>query len=263
MNIDLHTHVKLSKKLPFFPEDFAEMIREAKENGLDALAVTEHFNTSRFADIYAYLDARYPYVDDYYDVDGLKLFPGLEVDIAETGHILLLAGRESILAIWCMLREHQEPGRFIRFENLLRLAEEFGAIKIGAHPFRDSTPLAHLERELLGRLDALDLNGKDLYKQGVEACRGKVEKLAAELGLPVTAGSDTHHYLQYGSVWNELERECRTIGELKRMLAERRYAVKISPCLDSKVKAATLAKKLLKKQRMDEMAAGKPEEFAG
>ena len=45
MYIDFHTHGKLAKKLPFSKEYTDWLLREAKEAGLDAICLTEHFNT--------------------------------------------------------------------------------------------------------------------------------------------------------------------------------------------------------------------------
>ena len=96
MKIDFHTHGKLSKKVTFSLEYFKEMLDAAKKNGLDAIALTEHFNTHQFMDVYDTLDKEFPYANDYYDVNGVKVFPGMEVDIQEKGHILFIGGRENI-----------------------------------------------------------------------------------------------------------------------------------------------------------------------
>lgn len=74
MNIDFHTHVKLSKSSQFMPAYFEDMINEAKEAGLTAICMTEHFNTSNFIDIYDCLNTRYPYQGNYFNVHGLKFF---------------------------------------------------------------------------------------------------------------------------------------------------------------------------------------------
>ena len=119
-------------------------------------------------------------------------------------------------------------------------------MKIGAHPFRDSTPLHHLEKELLTKLDAFDLNGKDLYKQGIEENSEKVFPFAKMLGKPVVGGSDTHQLMQYGSIINQLEEECQTISDIQRLIAEDRYQIDISPDLYMKVELAQKIKKELK-----------------
>ncbi|MDL4841195.1 PHP domain-containing protein [Aquibacillus rhizosphaerae] len=247
MNIDFHSHVKISKKSKFMPEYFIEMMKEAKKSDLDALAMTEHFNTTRFQDIYDFLEAHYTYQNGYYNIDGLKLFPGIEVDIKEVGHILLIGSREDVLTIRNELSSNLKEENFISFNGLLDIAEEFNILKIGAHPFRESTPLFHLETDQLQRLDALDLNGKDLYAQGYESYSAKLTEFAQKVGLPIVGGSDTHQYLQYGSVINKLEKECETVDDLKICIHNSAYQVEVSPSLNIKVKSATLVKKLLKK----------------
>lgn len=246
MNIDLHTHGKLSKKSDFSPEYFSEMITEAKANGLQGLALTEHFNTSNFFAMYETLDRMYPYNGHYYEADGLMVFPGMEVDIAETGHILLIGLKEDILEVRYALENYTLEGHFIPFEGLLDLADEHGLWKIGGHPFRISTPLHHLDPELLTRLDAFDFNAKDIYMQGVEAYRALITPFAARLGVPVIAGSDSHQCLQYGSVVNKLEKSCSTVAELKEAVRLGKYSIEVSPCLHTKVKASVMMKKLLK-----------------
>ncbi|MEF7438914.1 PHP domain-containing protein [Paenibacillus lautus] len=246
MKIDLHTHAKLSKASDFSKHYYEEMIREALDNGLDALALTEHFNTRHFDEVYRQLDSMFPYNGEYYDAGGLKIFPGMEVDIRETGHILLIGRKEVILEIRRRLDGYTEKGAFIPFDDLMDLAEAFPLLKIGAHPFRESTPLHHLTRSQLSRLDAFDLNAKDMYQYGSEANQDQVQRFAAALGKPVTAGSDTHQCLQFGSVYNELQMPCESADELKSAIMQGAYRLHVSDCLPIKVKASVMLKKLMK-----------------
>jgi len=247
MRIDFHSHVKISKKSAFMPTYFEEMMKEAKESGLDAIAMTEHFNTDRFYDVYEYLANNHHYEHGYYLINGLKVFPGIEVDVKEVGHILLIGDRTDIVEIRNFLEGHIEPEKFIPFQDLLDLADQYNILKIGAHAFRESTPLYQHDPNQLRRLDALDLNGKDLYTYGIADYYNKLELFAKELGLPIVAGSDTHQFLQYGCVYNDLSRDCKTVDELKQQINEGCYQIEISPSLDLKVKSAKLVKKLLKK----------------
>ena len=80
-------------------------------------ALTEHFNTHRFLDVYDTLDKEFPYVDDYYDVNGVKVFPGMEVDIKETGHIFMIGSREDIRGLRSKLDSYTEKDHFIPFRN--------------------------------------------------------------------------------------------------------------------------------------------------
>ncbi|MBN2981517.1 PHP-associated domain-containing protein [Cohnella algarum] len=246
MRIDLHTHAKLSKASDFSPAYYDEMLREAKANGLDALALTEHFNTRHFFDVYDQLDRLFPYNGEHYEAGSLKIFPGMEVDVRETGHILLIGRKEHILDVRRRLEPFTEKDAFIPFAELMTLAEEVPLLKIGAHPFRESTPLHHLDRSELRRLDAFDLNAKDMYEYGSETNRRRVERFAAELGKPVTAGSDTHQCLQYGSVYNELRRPCRSVADLKQAIADGAYDIRVAETLPVQVKASIMLKKLLK-----------------
>lgn len=247
MRIDLHTHGKLSKNSDFSVDYFTEMVNEAKASGLEALALTEHFNTRNFYEVYETLDRLYPYNGEYYDADGLRIFPGMEVDIQETGHILLVGQKEHILAVRSGLESYTAKGSFIPFAELLDMAEAWPLLKIGAHPFRESTPLYQLDRDLLGRLDAFDLNAKDMYQYGIETCRGQVEPFAQSLGKPVTAGSDTHQCLQYGSVFNVLDRPCASVAELKEHILAGTYSIEISNDLPLRVKASVMLKKVMKR----------------
>ncbi|WP_303981699.1 PHP-associated domain-containing protein [Niallia circulans] len=247
MKIDFHSHVKISKKTDFMPAYFQEMMKEAKEAGLTAIAMTEHFNTRRFTDIYDFLDRHYSYVGDYYDIDGLKLFPGVEVDVKEIGHILLIGNRTDILSIRSLLENNTNEDSFLIFDQLLDIADHYDVLKIGAHAFRESTPLYHLQEEQLKRLDALDLNGKDLFSQGQDAYREKLEHFAEKLGLPIVGGSDTHHFLQYGCIYNEIQNDCDDVKALKASIDMGKYKVHISENLNLKVRAATLTKKWMKK----------------
>lgn len=246
MNIDFHTHVKVAKKSDFSPDYFKEMIHEAKLAGLDAIALTEHFNTSSLETVYNYLDENYDYMDDYYDADGLKIFPGMEVDVREVGHILLISRRENLRSMFQTLKHHLSKGNFLPFSELMDLAEQYNVLKIGGHPFRPATPLTQHAPQQLKRLDALDLNGKDLYTLGIEENQNKVYPFARSLGLPVTGGSDTHQFMQYGTVINTLRDDCTTIDQLKAAIDNGAYAIHLSDDLSLRVKSATLIKKLVK-----------------
>lgn len=247
MNIDLHTHVKLSKTTEFSLDDFRDAIQEARFNGLDAMAMTEHFNTLRYHDILDSLDRHYHYRDDFYDIEGFKLFPGLEVDVKDGGHILAIGHRDAVRELRARLEPHTEKESFVELARLLDWCDELSMLRIGAHPHRESNPLTQHSPQLLRRLDAFDLNAKDLHAYGPDM-RARVAETALSVGIPVVAGSDTHHPLQFGSICNKLDGDCSRVSELAACLREGRYRIEISACLDTKVKAAATVKKLLKKQ---------------
>ena len=83
MKIDFHTHGKLAKKLPFSIPYTNWLFDEAKRAGLDALCLTEHFNTLQFDEVY--------------------------------GYILSIGPVEEILALNRSLTPNKEPGHFLPF----------------------------------------------------------------------------------------------------------------------------------------------------
>ncbi|WP_307476776.1 PHP domain-containing protein [Paenibacillus harenae] len=246
MNIDLHTHGKLAKKTDFSMEYFLSMAREAKENDLQAIALTEHFNTRNFFDMMDQLDREFKYRGDYYLVNGLKVFSGMEVDVAEIGHILLIGNRADIRELRGQLEPYSGKETFIPFKELLDRTDNYDMLRIGAHPMRESTPLTHHDPIELQRLDALDINAKDLFQYGF-GMADEVRRFAELLGLPACAGSDSHQPLQFGSVVNQLQENCTTASQIRDEIRAGRYSVEISPCLNVKVKAAQMMKELLKK----------------
>ncbi|SFE87026.1 hypothetical protein SAMN05216378_4399 [Paenibacillus catalpae] len=249
MKIDFHIHVKLSKKTNFEIEHFNSIINEAKAQGLDAITLTEHFNTHRFEDVYGTLDQLYPCNNHYYNVDGFKLFTGMEVDVAEGGHILVSGPKDKLLEVHAVLKEqHLTADRFIGLEQLFELCHPRGLMVIGGHPFRESNHLYHIDKELLKRFDAFDLNGKDLHEIGIQENIAKVLTLGEELGVPVIAGSDAHQMFQVGCVYNEFAGDFETVAELKAAIRSRAYKRVISPSLNLQVRAANYVKKLLKKK---------------
>ncbi|WP_438348514.1 PHP-associated domain-containing protein [Paenibacillus sp. FA6] len=95
----------------------------------------------------------------------------------------------------------------------------------------------HILYPVLTRLDAFDLNGRDLHHCGLDM-EGKVSALAELIELPVIAGSDTHQPLQFGSVYNQFEQSCDTIDQLRNAIRLGAYDYHISQHLHSKVKSA-------------------------
>lgn len=247
MKIDFHSHVKLAKNSDFSMDNFRDIIKEAKEQGLTALTITEHFNTSNFLMIYDTLDEYYEYKSDYYDVEGLKIFTGMEVNIPGNYHILLIGNIVNIRKIRQGLNGYEEKDAFISLDKLFELCDSSDILIILAHPFRHDT-LCTIKPELLERFNAFDLNGKDLFEYGIKEMTAKVMNLGERYDIPVITGSDSHQYLQLGSLMTIFDKECETISEIKNEIKAGRYEIFISPCLNIKVKAARIIKNFLKPQ---------------
>jgi hypothetical protein len=245
MLIDFHTHGKLAKYLPFSAEYTHWLFAEAKLSGLDALCLTEHFNTLGFEELYRYIAETFPKEGNSFLCDGLRIFPGMEVDIHEGGHTLVVGTIEDILSLHTRLLPYMKKSGFLPFEDLLSLVEEYPVIFGAAHPFRAGGNIPALHHDLLARFHFLELNGKDIA-EGCDTAKSQVYSLASVLGLPVVAGSDTHQSFQYGSICNNFQKECVTVNALGDTLREGSYTCRISPHAAFQVKAAGLLKRALK-----------------
>lgn len=245
MYIDFHTHGKLAKYLPFSTEYTDWLLQEAKAAGLDAICLTEHFNTQQFDVLYSYIASAGTLQGDTYVFDGLKVFPGMETDIAEGGHVLSIGPMEAIRELNQYLEPYKAKGAFLPAAELMRLFEEYPVLVGAGHPFREEGHIPELPKELLERFDFLDLNGRDIAMD-----RQKTENLTYGLGKklhkPVVAGSDTHQAVQYGCVRTYFDRDFNTFSQLQKEMDAGRYSIRIHPEAAFRVKTAGLLKRSLK-----------------
>ena len=246
MYLDFHTHGKLAKKLPFSTAYTDWLFGEAKGAGLDALCLTEHFNTLQFDELYGYLMKTCDREGDtLVTKDGLRIFAGMETDIREGGHILCLGAPEEILELNRRLEPHKICGSFLPFQNLMDLFDQYSVIVGGGHPFREGSHIPELPEEQLRRFDFLDLNGKDIAADREETER-KTYELARRLRIPVVAGSDTHQAVQYGCIRTRFEKEFGTVEEMRAEMKKGGYEIVVSDYASFQVRTAGLLKRALK-----------------
>ncbi len=252
MNMDFHVHGLLSKIKDFNKEFFINEIYFAKSNGLNGIILCEHFNAKDFLVIYDFLEKNFIYEGDRYIVEGISVFPGMEVSIKNKGHVILAGERESIIDIYDLLKAFREKDHLIELEDLLDQADIFNLLKIGAHPCRRGHKLCNQSHELLKRLDALDLNGKDIFKKGQSIARDELINLSQELGINIITGSDSHTPIQLGGIYTNLNKECSTIKELKDCIIKGDYTVEINSALNFKIFSSKILKRyLLKSETYD------------
>ena len=230
-----------------FPPAYTDwLFGEARGAGLDALCLTEHFNTLQFHDLYQYLSSVSRRVDDALELEnGLTIFPGMETDVSEGGHILSLGPLEAILELNERLEPHKERGNFLPFEALMNLFSEYPVLVGCGHPFRDGGHVPELPLEQLRRLSFLDLNGKDLALD-----RSRTEALTYALGsrleIPVVSGSDTHQAVQYGCVTTVFDHSFTSVSALWNEMKAGRYKIQLSDQAPFLVRTASLLKRSLK-----------------
>lgn len=247
MNLDFHVHGLLSRKSSFNEEFFLLGIENAKEQGLNGFILCDHFNAENIDDMYRYLEENYEYEGDRYLVNGFYIFLGTEVNIKNGGHVIVSGNREGIYAIQKVLEKYRVRPNYIPLKELLDLADNYNCLKIGCHPYRGSHKLCLQDKEELRRLDALDLNAKDIFKRGQHIVEEEVRILAEELEIPFVTGSDSHFPMQLGSVKSRFPKEVFTVKELKEEIKLRNHRNYISPALDLKVFSAKTAKRYIRK----------------
>ena len=246
MRLDFHTHGKLAKKLPFSTAYTDWLFGEARAAGLDALCLTEHFNTLEFAGVYGYIASVSRRIGDTLELEnGLRVFSGMETDVAEGGHILSIGPLEAILELNRRLEPHKEKGDFLPFSRLMELFGQYPVLVGCGHPFRAGGHVPELPEEQLRRLKFLDLNGKDLALDR-ERTERLTYALGKKLGIPVVSGSDTHQAVQYGCVTTVFEREVDTVPALYGEMTAGRYAIDLSDTAAFQVRTACLLKRSLK-----------------
>lgn len=175
----------------------------------------------------------------------LAMFPGMEIDIKEKGHILVLGSIEEILELNQELSPNKKVSDFLPFSDLLKILKNYNLILGAAHPFRPGGNIPNLKENEIKEFDFIDLNGKDMVNNKDYAINN-TRKLSNTYNIPVVAGSDTHQALQYGCTWTNFEEDINTFSKLKREIELENYKIQVSQSINSQVKSAGLLKKALK-----------------
>ncbi|MBP3544311.1 MAG: hypothetical protein J6J86_08800, partial [Lachnospiraceae bacterium] len=177
--------------------------------------------------------------------DGLRIFSGMETDIAEGGHILSIGTPENILELNALLEPYKEKGKFLPFNKLMDLFEQYPVIVGAAHPYREGGHIPDLPLEQLKRLHFLDLNGKDVASDR-KYFEEKTDELAKMLNIPMISGSDTHQAVQYGCICTHIFNAANTVEKLYEQMKQNNYEITVASNADFQVKTAGLLKKALK-----------------
>ena len=192
MLIDLHTHTK-----PLSDDSFitpAELIQRAKQNGLDAICLTEH---DWFWDREA--------LDKLVQEHDFLVFSGVEIN-TEDGHFLVFGLDEYIFGMH-------------RAEYLRRIVDEVGGFMILAHPFRrnlhsddnlDDAVERYSKKPVFCLLDTIEvLNGRATERQNRFS-----QELCRRLNMKGAGGSDAHSLTDIPSFATRFERKINNVEEL-------------------------------------------------
>ena len=208
--IDLHTHAKVAKSLPFSMDHFDRMVRSAERIGLSGFATTEHFDAPDYWEMASHLTARFPYEDGHLHVaPGMTVLTGAEIDVVEGGHVIAIGPYRLLADLDRSFGPNLSRGFFPTARALIETARLLGITVIGAHPGRPKKRLLSVGNRVLAGLHALEINGSDVATgRDLES----VVRRAERLGLPLVGSSDAH-------VWPQIGQQ-RTIVPMKELTRE-------------------------------------------
>ncbi|MGN0144601.1 MAG: PHP-associated domain-containing protein [Clostridium sp.] len=250
MNMDFHVHGILSKKLNFNKDLFLQGIEFAKNNKLDSFVLSEHFNAIDIDSSFSFLEGNFPYdyENDRYDVNGFYVYLGMEVDVKYGGHVIISGKKENMFKIKDYLKNFKKKADFIYLKDLLDMADEYGFLKIGSHPYREKHKLYLQSDKYLQRLDALDLNSKDIYKRGLKTVEKEVADLAGMLKINYVTGSDSHYPIMLGCVRTSFNDNIKSINDIKNAIRQNDFKRTVCDDINLKIYTAKATKNYIKKK---------------
>mgnify|MGYP000909905340 CR=1 FL=1 len=166
LKIDMHIHTKYSYDSQ---NDIEEIIKVAKQKGLDGVGLVDHDTTSGYSEMIRLGKEK-----------GIVVVPGVEIRVR--GGYLLAYGNVT-----------EVPPKGITPESALSILRKQDVLIAAVHPFKNGLGLKNHIYDL--KLDALETaNGGAIFGDK------PTEKAAKRLGLPKIGGSDAHFLGEIGSV---------------------------------------------------------------
>lgn len=247
MKIDFHVHSKITSSFQFDPRYMDEYTDECKMLGIDAFAISEHCHANNFEEAYKYIDSKYVKENDYYLVNGIKVFTGIEITTLEKFDVVVVSNLDNIFELKRKVDNILigENYSYIPIEKLVNLINAEVSIVILAHPYRRFEIFPDINANVFNKFDAVEINATDLFKFGIEEMKKRIEKLSKELNKSITEGSDAHYPLQIGSVYSDILGNYTEIIKIKEQIAKGNIKFGIANEFRTKVKGARAVKKIL------------------
>jgi hypothetical protein len=177
-NIDLHIHSKFSGDTNSEPE---EIVFHAINKNLYGIAFTEHYSY----EISEYAEK----LREKYE-GRIRIFRGVEFSSLD-GHCLVFGVNTDRLGI-----------KNAPVEEVVQVVNEKGGVVIPTHPFRGNNSMGEKIKQVKGLCALEGYNGYSHHSQNKKAI-----KVADELHLPYTGGSDAHEPREAGSCYTEFTSE--------------------------------------------------------
>ena len=182
MLIDLHAHSSGISRCCQIPAE--EVLKTAKEYGIDGIVLTNHYQKSYLqnddADAFAkaYVE-EFHYTEKIAEELGMKVFFGVEVttELYKNVHMLGYGVSEKFVL--------ENPRVFeLNQEELYKLVKVYGGVLVQAHPFRNGCTVLDT-----AYLDGVEINCHPLYGNSYQK---ELMEIAAENKLLLTCGGDYH-----------------------------------------------------------------------
>ena len=187
LRADLHTHTYFSRDALTSPERY---VQACQKRGINCVAVTEHDNIAGALAVEK--------------VAPFTVIMGEEVRTAE-GEIIGLFLHEQV------------PGGLSPEETVRRIKEQGGLVVV-PHPFDGFRGHLHEQslQRILPQVDAIEVFNARVVSRGDNE---RAARLAAERGLPASAGSDAHSAWELGRTYVEMpefQGPCEFLEALRR-----------------------------------------------
>jgi len=187
MWIDCHCHTRFSNDNWLEPID---LVRRARELGLDGLVVTEHHS----------VDASEPAARIGRD-EGLLVLRGVEIS-TDRGHLLAYGLVDDSWNVW-------GRNNYIPLQALIDRVNALGGICVPAHPYREIGLASLLE----GLLDLKGIAAVETHNGGNQDADNELAiNTASMMGLPGLGGSDCHKQIAVGRCATEFLRPVTDIA---------------------------------------------------
>jgi len=179
LKVDFHTHTSDD------PQDYIDfsaerLIDRAAEQGLDALAVTNHDAVTFSRDL-----------EDYAAARGIILIPGVELTLSNK-HVVVVNP------------EFRKPEHFRSLDDLAAIRND-GTLIIAPHPFYPGSRC--LRSKLEAYLDAFDAVEFSFFYNLLINPNKKAVEIAVRHGKPLVGSSDCHNIWQVGYTYSLVEAE--------------------------------------------------------